>query len=255
MKLFTPGPVNMKKVILKAGSKQPPYFRTTEFSDLNLENERMLLSLIKSHGRIVVLTSAGTGGMDAVVTNFVDTSKVLVVNGGTFGKRWSELCKFYNCDYVEIKVPFGRNIDLEQFENMIIQHGAKIVLAQGTETSSGQRFPLKEMGEITYEHGVLFIVDAITSFLADPYEMDPWHIDVSVLSSQKGLCLPPGISIVVIGPKADEHLLALKSKSFYFDLKRELSDMLRGQTSFSPAVSAIYQLNLQLKHFIKRGFK
>jgi hypothetical protein len=27
----------MKEVILKAGSKLSPYFRTTEFSDLNLE--------------------------------------------------------------------------------------------------------------------------------------------------------------------------------------------------------------------------
>ncbi len=255
MKLFSLGPVNMRKEILEIGMQQPPYFRTSEFSKINFDNEKMILSLIKSSGRVAVLTSSGTGAMDAVASNFAGDSRILVVNGGTFGELWVDICRFYDFDYIEMKVPFGKDLNLEQFDSLIEQQNIKFVFAQGTETSSGQKFPLRQMGEITKKHDAYFIVDAITSFLADPYEMDSWNIDVSVLSSQKGLGLPPGLSVVIVGLRALQSLNKKQSTSYYFDLSREFANMDRGQTAFSPAVVSIFQLNSQLKYLTKLGYE
>ena len=42
---FTVGPVQMSESVCRLGADQVPYFRTPEFSQVMLENERMLLEL------------------------------------------------------------------------------------------------------------------------------------------------------------------------------------------------------------------
>ena len=39
---FSVGPVQMYEEELEIGAKQPPYFRTDEFSKISLENERIM---------------------------------------------------------------------------------------------------------------------------------------------------------------------------------------------------------------------
>ena len=43
---------------------------------------------------------------------------------------------------------------------------------------------------------MFLVVDAISSFLADEYNMEKYGIDVTIISSQKGLCLSAGMSLV-----------------------------------------------------------
>lgn len=85
---FTVGPVQMNDEIREIGSQEIPYFRTDEFSKIMLENEKMICELVKAktNDRAVVLTSSGTGGMEATIINiFNKRDKVLIINGGSFG--------------------------------------------------------------------------------------------------------------------------------------------------------------------------
>ncbi|MDA0276796.1 MAG: aminotransferase class V-fold PLP-dependent enzyme, partial [Proteobacteria bacterium] len=84
------------------------------------------------------------------------------------------------------------------------------------ETSTGQLYDIQSIGKIAREHGVLFIVDGISTICADPFAMDNWNVDVTILSSQKALALPPGLSFVAMNPQTARRLANAKPKSFYW---------------------------------------
>ena len=95
---FTVGPVMSDDAVRQVGAEQVPYFRTPEFSQIMLENECMVKSFVKaeSDARVVFITGSGTASMEATVMNAFDrTDKLLVINGGSFGQRFVDLCKIH----------------------------------------------------------------------------------------------------------------------------------------------------------------
>ena len=113
---FALGPVMSSELVLKVGSQQTPYFRTPEFSKINLENEIIMKELLHAgeDSRAIFLTGSGTSGMEATVMNvFNEKDKVLIVNGGGFGQRFVDLCSLHNISYDEIKLEFGCDITEE----------------------------------------------------------------------------------------------------------------------------------------------
>ena len=94
-------------------------------------------------------------------------------------------------------------------------------------------------------HNIGFlVVDAISSFLADPLNMSEQNMGVVLTGSQKALACPPGISIIVFSESAVERVENNSCKSMYFDLKDMLKNAERGQTPFTPAVSILLQKSL-----------
>ena len=73
------------------GAEQVPYFRTPEFSEKMLENERLVLSFAHApkDSRVVFITGSGTASMEATVMNVLTPKdKAIVINGGSFGHRF-----------------------------------------------------------------------------------------------------------------------------------------------------------------------
>lgn len=81
---FTVGPVMSSKEILKIGGQQIPYFRTSEFSEVMFENEKLMSKFAKApiDSRTVFIAGSGTAAMEAAVMNVFDGhDKVLIVDG------------------------------------------------------------------------------------------------------------------------------------------------------------------------------
>src|SRR3712207_5549827 len=96
---FTVGPVMSSDAVCDLGSQQVPYFRTAEFSETMFENERLMLRFANApqDSRAVFITGSGTASMEAVVMNLFSTiDKVIVVNGGSFGHRFVQLCDIHD---------------------------------------------------------------------------------------------------------------------------------------------------------------
>jgi aspartate aminotransferase-like enzyme len=252
MKLYV-FPGNIEDEILRIGTQQIPYMRTAMFSELVKDSERMLLELMNCvNGKVIPLTASGTGAMDAVVTNFVKNKrKALVVAGGSFGHRWKYLCDYYNCSSYLFEVPFARDIDYALLEKSIKNEQPDVLLCQHHETSSGQLFNLVEISRLCKKYNVALVVDAISSFLTDELDMDKWGISICVISSQKGLNIPPGLSFVVLSEEV------LKQDfchcSYYFDFEENLKNLQRGQTPFSPATTLFLQLHQRLEKNLLLG--
>ena len=239
--------------ILSIASRQIPYMRTAWFSGLMKENESMLLDAIGCrHGRVMFFTSSGTAAMEAVVQNYVaGLGKAFIIDGGTFGHRWVQLCEYHNVEHESMIIPFAKDIDYGRLEELMVQYKPAVFLCQHHETSSGQLFDLKRISSICRKTGASLVVDVISSFLAEELDMDDLGIDVAVTSTQKGLNLPPGAALVFLSERALK--VDFCHNNYYLDFQDNLRNLERGQTPFSPATTIFMQINERMHRNMEIG--
>ena len=258
MKLFTVGPVAMFPRTLKIASEQLPYFRTSEFSDLMLENASLFRKSVRAseEAKVVFLTASGTGGMEASVINCFDKrDKLLVINGGEFGKRFSQICDIHGIAYDEVKMDFGDGLTSEAlvpYEDVTYSG----MLVNLHETSTGQLYNMKLLSSFCKRKHMYLVADAIGAYGADAIDFEQDGIDVLITSSQKALALAPGISVVVISERMfRERVSSISSGSMYLDFMLHIKNMERGQTPFTPAVDVLIQMQDRLKDIDRIGIE
>ena len=252
---FTVGPVQSSDLIRSIGGEQVPYFRTSEFSEIMLENEQLMkkFSGAEEKARVVFITGSGTASMEATVANtLTEQDKVLIVNGGSFGQRFVQLCEVYEIPYTEIKLDKGKALT-EQHLAMYEKQGYTAFMVNVHETSTGVHYDMNMISDFCGRNHMFLIVDAISSFLADEFQMQKLGVDVMITGSQKALACPPGISVIVLSEKAIERVEENKPKCMYLDLKNALKNGERGQTPFTPAVGILRQIHARLKQIEADG--
>lgn len=254
---FTVGPVQMSKKIRDIGQREIPYFRTEEFSKIMKENEKMICSLAEADdkSKALFLTGSGTSGMEATILNcFSKEDKVLIINGGSFGQRFVDICKVLDIPFYEIKLNYGEILteqELEKYSDKRISG----LLVNAHETSTGILYDMKMISKFCKKNNIFFVVDSISSFIADELSFLNLGIDVMIIGSQKALALPPGLAILILSKKAITRIKNNKVNSLYFDLKIALKDNQNGQTPFTPAVSILLQLHERLKDILEEGIE
>lgn len=252
---FTVGPVMSSEEVLSIGAEQIPYFRTAEFSAIMLENEKYMLEYSKAPkgSKAVFMTCSSTGSMEAVVMNcFTKDDKVLIINGGSFGHRFVELCEIHNIPHIALELKHGKKLTKDRLYEYNGQ-GFTGLLVNVDETSTAVLYDTMMIGEFCKKNNIFFVCDCVSAFLADPFNMAECGADVMITGSQKVLACPPGISIIVLAPKGLERVQASKVRSMYFDLKDALRNQERGQTPFTPAVGILLQINERLKEIERIG--
>lgn len=253
---FTVGPVQSCEAVHDIGAEDVPYFRTAEFSEAMLENERLMLKFVGAPegSRAVFITGSGTASMEAVVMNVLtQNDRALVVNGGSFGARFCKICEVHSVPYDEVKLETGRQVRLADIESSASGKKHTAFLVNKHETSTGVHYDMRLISEYCKERGLLLIVDNISSFLCDDFDMSGLGADVMITGSQKALACPPGVGIIVLSPRALARVEKNDSKSLYFDLKDALKNQERGQTPFTPAVQILLQINARLRGIAKSG--
>lgn len=253
--LFTPGPAEVPPRILKVMSEPIIHHRSQDFREIFFEVRDKLKKLFKTKQDVIVFASSGTGAMEAAVVNFFSKgSKVLVINGGKFGERWSLICKAYGLDVQEISVPWGEAVDPSDVVKNLDKNG-KIegVFIQGCETSTGVEHPVKEVAKVIREKrgdDTLFVVDGITAVGVFDIDMDGWDIDILLTGSQKALMLPPGLAMISASPRAIKRMEKSDLPKFYFNIKKEMKAQSEGETAWTPAISLIKGLRESLRMII-----
>lgn len=252
---FTVGPVLSSEAVRAIGAEQVPYFRTSEFSDVMFENERLIKKFAKASddSKVVFLTSSGSGAMEtAIMNSLTPNDKALVVNGGSFGHRFVELLELHHVPYTEIKLEHGKALKAEHLTPYEGQ-GYTAFLVNKHETSTGVHYDMNLISEFCKRNQLFLIVDCISTFLADPFDMKELGADIMITGSQKALACPPGISVMVLSPNAINRVYNTKCVCQYFDLKIALKNMERGQTPWTPAVGILRQINARLKEIDANG--
>ena len=252
---FTVGPVMSSDKVRSIGADHVPYFRTPEFSKIMLENESLIKKFAKASNdsRVVFITGSGTASMEATIMNtLTPTDKAIVINGGSFGHRFVELLELHEVPFSEIKLDYGKALKPEMLQEYDGKDYTAFVVNLH-ETSTGVLYDINMISEFCKRNNLFLIVDAISCFLTDPFDMEKHGIDVMITGSQKALACPPGTSIITLSPNALARVAKSKTKCMYFDLKDALKNGERGQTPFTPAVGTLLQINARLKEIEEQG--
>ena len=257
--LMIPGPTPVPETALLAMAKHPMGHRSSEFSDVLKEVFEDLKWIFQTEEDVFLLTSSGTGAMEAAIYNLVNPGdKVLSLVIGNFGERWAKISKMRGASVETISVDWGKAIDpavLKQRLDMDVNKEIKFVTLTHNETSTGVTNDLKTLNEIIQAHGAISIVDGVTSVGAIQLKMDEWKVDVVVSGSQKGFMIPPGLAFLACSKKAWKAYENCKCPSFYFNFGAYKKSAADSTTPYTPNVSLIMALGETLKMMKAEGLE
>ncbi|MCI5950126.1 MAG: aminotransferase class V-fold PLP-dependent enzyme [Parolsenella sp.] len=254
---FTVGPVESPESVLGISAQSAPYFRNAEFSQVMLENERLTLGLLNApeDSRCVFLTASGTGAMEAAVMSVLKPGEhVAVVNGGSFGQRFVELCRLHDHEVDEVALAFGKQLTRDDLDS-VVSTDATALLVNMHETSSGLLYDMGLVSSFCREHNLVLIIDAVSAFIADEIDMAALGADVILTGSQKALACHPGISLLALSPVAQARVAENPELCSYLSLKEALKNGERGQTPWTPAVTTLLEINARLKEIFAAGIE
>lgn len=244
--LMIPGPTPVPPSVALAGAMEMISHRSGPFKKVVQGLNEKLKTLFQTKNDVVILTSSGTGGMEAAVAGcFAKGDKILVCSVGNFGRRFIKLGKIYGLNVETIEYEAGQAIDpsaVKAFLTKDKDKQIKGVLFQMNETSTGVLNDVKEIAKVVTQHGALVIVDAISGFLASDLKTDEWGLDIVIAGSQKAFMIPPGLAVMSISKKAQEAFERSDLPKLYFDLKAAVKESKEGQTPYTPGIGLINQL-------------
>jgi aspartate aminotransferase-like enzyme len=181
---------------------------------------------------------------------------VLCVSIGAFGDRFSQIAKAYGAKATVLSVEWGKAADPDEVDKALAAGpGYKALLVTHNETSTGVTNPLEALARVARKHGVLMMVDAVSSLSAIPCPVDKWGLDVVVTGSQKGWMVPPGLAMISVGERGWKANSEAKMPRYYFDIGKAKKSLESGQTPWTPAVSVFFALDVALDMMLKEGLE
>ncbi len=248
-RLFTPGPTPLLPAAQFAMAAADIHHRTAEFRALYLRVLAQLKQFVGTTvGDIIILSSSGTGAMEAAVSNLTSPGdRVLVLTAGKFGERWTALAKAFGCEVDVVSAPYGHTFSLDEVK-AALKLETRCIFMQATETSTGVRHCVPAVAELLKKEGseALLVVDAITGLGTSHLDMDSWGVDCLIGGSQKAVMIPPGLSYLAVGPRAWDRMEASYNPRYYFDLRKERKNARGGESAYTPAVALIAALGAAL---------
>ncbi|MBC7329810.1 alanine--glyoxylate aminotransferase family protein [bacterium] len=257
MRLFIPGPTPITPEVQKVLSSPMINHRGPEYEALQSEIIENLKRVFKTSNPVIVFPSAGTGGMEAAVVNFLSPGdKVICASIGVFGDRFASIAKAFGAKVVKLDFEWGKAIDPDRLKECLDENpDAKALLMTHNETSTGVTNNLKEIKEAIGDREILWIVDSISSLVAIDLPTDELGIDVVVGGSQKAFMIPPGLSFLCVSQRALEKAESARMPRFYFDVKSMLKSMERNQTPYTPALPQLFALREALRQILEEGLE
>ncbi|MGA2833754.1 MAG: alanine--glyoxylate aminotransferase family protein [Terracidiphilus sp.] len=250
IRLFTPGPTPLLPAAQFAMAAADMHHRTPEFRALYQKVLAQLKVFVGTQNDVLLLASSGTGAMEASVSNLTSPGdQVLVLTAGKFGERWVELAKAFGCVAEVVKAPYGETFDLATVRKAL-KPEHRVVYMQATETSTGVRHDVEAIAKLLKEagSGALLVVDGITGLGTTHFDVDGWGIDVLIGGSQKAVMIPPGLAYLSVSEKAWAAMEGAKNPRFYFDLRKERKNAVKGESAYTPAVALIAGLGAALDY-------
>ena len=224
-----PGPSITPERVLRSMNRSMPDIYEGELVDLAFSLVEELPSIARTSGRVFMSISNGHGAWQMALCNTLSPGdKVLVLESGLFASVWGQMAERtqLNVEYLsgDNRLPVDPDM-LEQRLSEDTSHEIKAILCVHTDTATSVRNDIAKLGQTIsdLDHPALFMVDCIASLGCEQYEMDEWHVDITVAASQKGLMMPPGMAFVWASQKALEAHNSAGLRIGYFDWDQRMN--------------------------------
>ena len=221
--LMGPGPSDINPRVLSALGQPIIGYMDPAFVQM-MEELKELLRYAYQTSNALTFPASGPGsvGMETCFVNLVEPGdKVIVCRNGVFGGRMIENVQRTGGVPVVVEGDWGKPVDPNQVEDAIRANpDAKILAFIHAETSTGAQSDAATLCALAQSHGLLTIMDAVTSLGGTPVLLDAWAPDATYSGSQKCLSCTPGLSPVSFSEAAIAKVRARKNKgqSWFMDL-------------------------------------
>jgi aspartate aminotransferase-like enzyme len=249
-RLFTPGPTPLLPAAQFAMAAADMHHRTPEFRALFQKVLAQLKVFVGTRNDVLLLSSSGTGAMEASVSNLTSPGdRVLVLTAGKFGERWTGLAKAFGCEPDVVSAPYGQTFNLADIR-AALKPEHRAVYVQATETSTAVRHDIEAIAKVVREAApeAILVVDGITGLGTTHFDVDAWGIDILIGGSQKAVMIPPGLAYLSVSEKAWAAMEKSKNPRYYFDLRKERKNAVKGESAYTPAVALVAGLGAALDY-------
>jgi alanine-glyoxylate transaminase / serine-glyoxylate transaminase / serine-pyruvate transaminase len=262
--LMIPGPIEFEPAVLAAmGAPTTSHVAPTFIEVFGQALERMRQVFMSPNGQPFVLAGSGTLAMDSAGANLVEPGdKALVVNTGYFGDRFAGLLERYGAQVTQVRGPVGGSPTLEAVEEALRGAHYKLMTVTHVDTSTGVKADVAGLASLAQRYGALCVVDGVCSVAGEELRMADWGVDLVLTASQKAVSVPPGLALIVAGPRAMEAFRNRKAPvgSYYADWTNWLPVMqayeARQAAYFgTPAVNLVWALNVSLGQILAEGLE
>jgi alanine-glyoxylate transaminase/serine-glyoxylate transaminase/serine-pyruvate transaminase len=262
--LMIPGPVEFEPAVLSALGAPTTSHVSPDFLEVfGQALERMRQVFLSPDGQPFILTGSGTLAMDLASANLVEPGeKALVVNTGYFGDRFAAGLERYGAEVTQVRAPAGGRPGLQEVEAALQQDRFKLMTVTHVDTSTGVLTDVKALAALGRQHETLVVVDGVCSVAGEELRMSEWGVDVVLTASQKAIGVPPGLAMMVAGPRAVEafHQRSTPVSNFYADWTHWLPIMEAYEARMpryfgTPAVNSICALNVSLGQILAEGME
>jgi aspartate aminotransferase-like enzyme len=247
-RLFTPGPTPLLPAAQFAMAAADIHHRTPEFRALFSKVIEQLKVFVGTKNDVLLLSSSGTGAMEASVSNLTSPGdQVLVLSAGKFGERWVDLAKSFGCQVDVLQKPYGQTFTMDEVK-AALKPEHKVIYMQASETSTAVSHNVEGVAKLVAGTETLLVVDGITGLGTQTIDVDGWGVDVLIGGSQKAVMIPPGLAYLSVSERAWKAMDASKNPRYYFDLRKERKNQCKGETAFTPAVALVAGLGAALDY-------
>jgi aspartate aminotransferase-like enzyme len=249
--LRIPGPTALPPSVRAAGARQMINHRGPEFAAMLARITDGMRPYFGTTSDIVVLSCAGSGGLEAAVVNVLSPGdRVLGVSIGAFGDRFAKIASTYGADVTKVDVEWGRAAEPAALRQRLTADGPfRAVLLTHNETSTGVMNPIPELAAVIrdVQPDALILVDSVSALGAVPFAMDEWGVDVVVTGSQKAWMAAPGLAMIAASERAWKAAETARMPRFYLDLRAHRDAGAKGETPWTPAIAVVFQVDEGLR--------
>jgi len=202
--LMIPGPTEVSEEVREEIGKPVSPHYGSDWVGIYKETIGLLRTIFRTSGDMFVLVGSSSAAMEASVMSAIEPGdKILVELSGNFGLRFKEIAEAQGGKVVPLNVELGNAVDPDEVRSVLEQdRKIKAMTLVHNETSTGVTNPVKELGDIAKEHGLLYLVDAVSSLGGIELRTDEWNIDFCITGSQKCLETPPGLAMMSVSDNA-----------------------------------------------------
>ena len=262
--LMIPGPIEFEPAVLaEMGAPTTSHIAPNFIEAFGLALERMREVFGSPDGQPFVIAGSGTLAMDSAAANLVEQGdRVLVVNTGYFSDRFAAMLERYGAQVAHVRAAVGDRPALEDVEAALQAGSFKLMTVTHVDTSTGVLTDVKGLAALAARYGVLCVVDGVCSVAGEELRMAEWGVDLALTASQKAVGVPPGLALLVAGPRAMAafHARKMPVASYYADWTNWLPVMqayeARKPGYFgTPAVNLVFALNVSLGQILAEGME
>ncbi len=200
------GPVEVPQRTLREAARPILYHYDPAFKELFARTTGLAKQVFGTEYDIVIMQGEAILGLEAAAASLISPGdKVLNLVSGVFGKWFEDFIHRHGGETIELAVPYNEAIDPDAVRRVLQETpGIRFCSMVHSETPSGTINPVKAIGQVCREFGVITMVDTVSGLGSEHVVPEAWGIDVAIVGPQKCLGGLPGLSLMSISPAAWE---------------------------------------------------